>query len=119
MTRGQNCYYLPLGPLPLLPPMVLQSLALQVNERNKASQQKLLPNRCVTVWIYLDERTGQILDAGVERTLIGSPAALTYSKATHLLEQPPLPASSECPLSVCRCRSAVHETGLHRYQSTQ
>jgi len=27
----------------------------------------------------------------MERTLIGSPVALTYSKATHLLEQPPLP----------------------------
>jgi exoribonuclease R len=84
-SRGTSRYDLPLGPLHLLPPLVLHSLALQTTAINKATKIKKGVNRCVTVWVYLDEKTGNLLDCGLERTLISKPLALSYNDATTLL----------------------------------
>ena len=42
--------------------------------------------RCVTLWAYIDERNGKLLDVGLERTLISSPLALSFAEATSLLD---------------------------------
>jgi hypothetical protein len=90
-SRGTSRYDLPLGPLHLLPPMVLQSLALETVNPDLSSAAPIRPqsgsiNRCVTVWVYIDERTGKLLDVGVERTLISRPLALSFQSATALLD---------------------------------
>jgi hypothetical protein len=83
-----SCYHPPIlkscntnstGPLHLLPPVALEALSLSTNQ-NK------VPNRCVTLWAYIDERDGKLLEAGLERTIISSPLALSFADATHLLE---------------------------------
>jgi exoribonuclease R len=73
--RGASRYDLPLGPLHLLPPVALRALAF-APER---------PQRCVTVWAYIDERSGQLLEAGLERTLVAPPQNLSFAQATELL----------------------------------
>jgi len=89
--RGTSRYDLPLGPLHLMPPTVLEALALQVNkfdETSKASSvngRKKAVNRCVTLWAYIDERNGKLIDAGLERTLISAPISLSFAGATSLL----------------------------------
>jgi hypothetical protein len=81
--RGLSRYDLPLGPLHLLPPVLLESLSFVAQTPGES---KSGPNRCVTVWVYIDEGTGKIVDCGLERTLISSPTALTYQSATQLLD---------------------------------
>jgi len=76
--RGMSRYDLPLGPLHLLPPVALKALSLKTDEDSC--------NRCVTLWAYIDERDGKLLEAGLERTLIASPTALTFADATSLLD---------------------------------
>lgn len=66
------------GPLHLLPPVALAALSLASNKEES-------PNRCVTLWAYIDERDGKLLEAGLERTLISSPKALSFAEATELL----------------------------------
>ena len=39
-------------------------------------------NRCVTLWAYIDERDGRLLEAGLERTMISSPIALSFGNAS-------------------------------------
>ena len=68
-----------IGPLHLLPPVALEALSLSTNQ-NK------VPNRCVTLWAYIDERNGKLLDAGLERSLISSPRAMSFADATTLLD---------------------------------
>jgi hypothetical protein len=89
-NRGTSRYDLPLGPLHLLPPTVLQSLALTTTSLDLTSQAPIRPkpdvNRCVTVWVYIDESTGRLMDVGLERTLISSPLAFSYPSATSILE---------------------------------
>jgi exoribonuclease R len=85
INRGMSRYDLPLGPLHLLPPMLLKSLGFVTNKPNDSSILNV-PNRCVTLWAYIDERSGKVLDVGVERTLISSPVALTYKCATECLD---------------------------------
>jgi hypothetical protein len=77
-SRGTSRYDLPLGPLHLLPPVALKALSL--------SDMKEINNRCVTLWVYIDERNGRILDVGLERTLISSPIKLTFAKAVMYME---------------------------------
>ncbi|KAL7554843.1 hypothetical protein ACHAWF_018382 [Thalassiosira exigua] len=77
--RGLSRYDLPLGPLHLLPPPALKALSLATNEERT-------PNRCVTLWAYVDKRTGKLLEAGLERTAIAPPRALSFADATRLLE---------------------------------
>lgn len=101
-SRGTSRYDLPLGPLHMLPPTVLDSFALETVKPNNSrstttttrTQERVgnTVNRCVTVWVYIDERSGKVIDAGVERTLISRPLALSFQDATELLdrsEQPP------------------------------
>jgi hypothetical protein len=89
-NRGTSRYDLPLGPLHLLPPTVLHSLALTTTSLDLTSQAPIRPkpdvNRCVTVWVYIDESTGRLMDVGLERTLISSPLAFSYPSATSILE---------------------------------
>jgi hypothetical protein len=81
-SRGSSRYDLPLGPLHLLPPVVLRSLAFP-NENATATSTGC---RCVTLWAYVDERDGRLLDAGVERTLTSLPIKLSFAEATSLME---------------------------------
>ena len=78
-ARGLSRYDLPLGPLHLLPPVALEAMSL-----NAKGQGEL--NRCVTVWAYIDERTGNLMDCGLERTIISAPTQLTFDSATKLLD---------------------------------
>jgi hypothetical protein len=36
----------------------------------------------VTLWAYIDERDGRLLEAGLERTMISSPIALSFGNAS-------------------------------------
>lgn len=89
-NRGTSRYDLPLGPLHLLPPTVLHSLSLTSSTLDMTSQAPMRPkrgiNRCVTLWVYIDEATGKLLDAGLERTLISAPLAFSYHSATAILD---------------------------------
>jgi hypothetical protein len=64
--------------LHLLPPVALAALSLATNKDRT-------PNRCVSLWAYIDERDGKLLDAGLERTVISSPKALSFAEATSIL----------------------------------
>ncbi len=68
-----------LGPLHLLPPVALTALSLATN-KDKTT------NRCVTLWAYIDERNGRLLEAGLERTIISSPRSMSFADATSLLD---------------------------------
>jgi hypothetical protein len=84
-SRGTSRYDLPFGPLHLMPPIALTALALSTKDMHgKSSRQPV--NRCVTLWAYIDERNGKIIDAGLERTLISSPIALTFESASAILD---------------------------------
>jgi hypothetical protein len=72
-TRGYSRYDLPLGPLHLLPPTVLAELSLDRSRRS------------VTLWAYIDERSGRVVDSGVERTMIPEVKTMTYEAATDVL----------------------------------
>ncbi|KAG7359831.1 RNB domain containing protein [Nitzschia inconspicua] len=95
-SRGSSRYDLPRGPLHMLPTDVLESMSLETFKPDWTSGEPLekqlqhssapTVNRCVTVWVYIDERSGRILDAGLERTLISRPVALSFQTATALLE---------------------------------
>ena len=86
ISRGMSRYDLPLGPLHLLPPVLLKSLGFVTHSPESALSVKI-PNRSVTLWAYIDERNGKVIDAGLERTLISTPLALTYESASMCLEQ--------------------------------
>ena len=78
-SRGTSRYDLPLGPLHLMPPVALEALALDTNRSEQPSV-----NRCVTLWVYIDEKSGKILDAGLERTIVRKPIALSFEEATQV-----------------------------------
>mmetsp|Transcript_13807 Transcript_13807/g.20092 ORF Transcript_13807/g.20092 Transcript_13807/m.20092 type:complete len:935 (-) Transcript_13807:85-2889(-) len=84
--RGTSRYDLPMGPLHLMPPVALEALALDTKRGSQSQQQNNSANRCVTLWAYLDDSTGRILDSGLERTIIQRPLALTFQEATKLLD---------------------------------
>lgn len=91
ISRGTSRYDLPQGPLHLMPPIALHALALETvnpdfSARGPISLDRQTTNRCVTVWAYIDERNGELLDAGLERTLISCPLALSYKSGTDLLD---------------------------------
>jgi len=79
-SRGFSRYDLPLGPLHLLPPRVLESLSFSSNEAGC--------HGAVTVWAYIDERNGNLIDCGVDRTLISSPRQCSFEEATVLMDHP-------------------------------
>jgi hypothetical protein len=81
-SRGSSRYDLPLGPLHLIPPVALEALALDIKQKDGAADSV---NRCLSIWAYIDENTGKIIDSGLERTLIQQPIALSFEEATDLL----------------------------------
>ena len=83
--RGYSRYDLPLGPLHLMPPVALKALALEPATGTEASSNCGI-NRCVTLWAYIDERTGKLVDAGLERSITSAPIPFTYASATSLLD---------------------------------
>lgn len=76
--RGASRYDLPSGPLHLLPPTVLKELCF--DEKHEFC-------RCVTIWAYIDERDGRLIDSGVERSIVGHVSHLDFSEATALLDR--------------------------------
>jgi exoribonuclease R len=76
-SRGTSRYDLPLGPLHLMPPRVLEALSFS----HISSRQ-----RCLTLWAYIDERDGNLLDFGLERTWVRNPVMLSYGEAAYLLD---------------------------------
>ena len=92
LSRGTSRYDLPLGPLHLMPPTALNALGLETinpdltDMKRRVSLDRPTANRCVTLWAYIDERTGKLLDAGIERTIISCPMALSFRSATNLLD---------------------------------
>ena len=91
-NRGMSRYDLPLGPLHLMPPVALRAMSLDIIKVDPSTSPSSMTegvNRCVTIWAYIDERTGKILDAGVERSLISKPISLSFAEATTLLETNP------------------------------
>ena len=91
-SRGTSRYDLPLGPLHLLPPVLLHSLGFEtVNPDLTASapiqmNTRQTVNRCATIWVYIDERSGKLIDAGLERSIVSCPVALSFQSATALLD---------------------------------
>jgi len=83
-SRCMSRYDLPIGPLHLMPPQALEALSFEC--RKTDHREFLTTNTCVTVWVYLEEESGKILDSGVERSVIGPPTSLTFDVATKLLE---------------------------------
>mmetsp|Transcript_20167 Transcript_20167/g.36604 ORF Transcript_20167/g.36604 Transcript_20167/m.36604 type:complete len:967 (-) Transcript_20167:1895-4795(-) len=87
-SRGLSRYDLPLGPLHLMPPIALEALSLVTQNARSDPQHtnSRVVNRCVTMWLYIDERSGKLIDKGYERTLISSPVAFTFDDASTLME---------------------------------
>ena len=79
-----------------MPPVALTALSLATNKEST-------PNRCVTVWAYIDERDGKLLEAGLERTIISSPSALTFADATSLLES----STDDVPKSMTNTKAVL------------
>ena len=91
--RGVSRYDLPLGPLHLLPPTVLQTLSFSSTS----------PHRCLTMWVYIDERDGRILDAGFERSIVAPPSQISYSDASKLIDT----SGNELPKELARIRTIL------------
>jgi hypothetical protein len=92
--RGLSRYDLPGGPLHLLPPVVLRALSFQKKSTTTTTTTGGA-NRCVTFWAYLNQDgSGQMLDCGVERTLVSNPIMLTYAQATKILDEDTNPSTS-------------------------
>jgi hypothetical protein len=104
-SRGTSRYDLPLGPLHLLPPVALKALSL--------SDMKEISNRCVTLWVYIDERNGRILDCGLERTQISSPIKLTFAKAVMYMEDESMETDLDARGTKARAILQVAERNLN------
>ena len=120
-SRIRSEYNLPLGPLHLLPTSVLESLSLDAFKQDWTSDPSTwqsswhtmdkdngTANRAVTLWVYIDERSGFVIDIGLERSIISRPLALTFETASKLLDAsdqqqekfPPMLAKARVLLSV-------------------
>ena len=106
-NRGLSRYDLPLGPLHLLPPKVLRVLSFSDN----------WPQRCVTLWAYIDERNGKLLDAGFERSVVAPPTLLSYTAATELMESDDSNSSFSKDLSRARSVLLVAERNFCLWKS--
>lgn len=117
--RGYSRYDLPLGPLHLMPPEALKALAFRPLDQSK---RRAKPNRCVTLWAYIDDNSGQLVDAGVERAIISAPVPLTFASASSLLETDTSQASPD--LQKAQSILAVAERNLllwseHQYANSK
>ncbi|GKY99375.1 hypothetical protein MPSEU_000892200 [Mayamaea pseudoterrestris] len=82
-SRVLSRYDLP-QPLHLMPPRVLRALSFSAESNFHC---------CVTLWVYIDERNGKIIDAGLERTLVGTPNLKSFDEATSIMDELSLPSS--------------------------
>ena len=114
--RGYSRYDLPLGPLHFMPPVALKALALEPT--GQVANQGLV-NRCVTLWAYIDERTGKLVDAGLERSIISAPIPFTYSSATSLLDGNVVPDSMSVEMQKARSILALAERNLSLWSEHQ
>lgn len=108
-SRGTSRYDLPLGPLHLMPPVALRALSLSDQKDS---------HRCVTVWAYIDERNGKILDAGLEQTLISKPIQLTYESASSIMSEELLDDRSSSLEKKARAVLLVLERNLSIWKAT-
>ena len=99
----------------------LRSLALETINPDLTSKSNPVPldpprsvNRCVTLWVYIDERSGKVLDAGVERTVISCPLALSFDSATSLLSNSL--ASTDPALKKARAMLEIIERNVGRWK---
>lgn len=120
-SRIRSEYNLPLGPLHLLPTSVLESMSLDAFKQDWTSDPSTWQSswhvmdkdngtvsRAVTLWVYIDERSGYVVDIGLERSIISRPLALTFDTATKILESsnqqqkqfPPMLTKARALLSV-------------------
>ena len=120
-SRIQSEYGYPIGPLHLLPTQVLQSMSLDVLKQDWTSDPNTWPsswhtidtdsgavNRAVTLWVYIDDRSGYIMDMGFERSIISKPLALSFGTAQKILDAtdqqqekfPPMMTKAKVLLSV-------------------
>jgi RNB domain len=86
-NRGVSRYDLPLGPLHLMPPVALAALAFDTGLPTTGSKnEKSRVHPAVVIWAWIDETTGKVMDAGIERAVIANPVALSYQQASDLLD---------------------------------
>jgi len=85
-SRGSSRYDLPLGPLHLMPPIALEALALDTKSGARPRNEVDSVNRCVTLWVYIDTKSGCVIDSGLERTLIRTPLQFAFEDASQLLD---------------------------------
>ena len=114
--RGYSRYDLPLGPLHLMPPVALKALALE------PAGQVANPsgvNRCVTLWAYIDERTGKLVDAGLERSVTSAPIPFTYASATSLLDGNVVTDNVSAEMQKARSILALAERNLSLWSEHQ
>jgi hypothetical protein len=129
VSRGASRYDLPMGPLHLMPPLVIQALSLDIffnpilSQKMPTDMNRPTTNRCVTLWAYIDERNGELLESGLERTIISCPLALSFDSATTLLEGS-LDSRNDPGLAKARAVLGVAERNLrlwsenHQIQNT-
>ena len=114
--RGYSRYDLPLGPLHLMPPVALKALALE--PAGQVANQGVV-NRCVTLWAYIDEKTGKLVDAGLERSVTSAPIPFTYSSATSLLDGNVAPDDMSAEMQKARSILALAERNLSLWSEHQ
>lgn len=102
-SRVTSRYDLP-QPLHLMPPRVLRALSFSSD---------FDCFRCVTLWAYIDERDGNIIDSGLERTVVRRPREFSYFEATSLMEK--APSNNESSDSDLRALLLVIERNLSRW----
>jgi exoribonuclease R len=94
-----------------MPPIALE--ALSFSDR-KAT------NRCVTLWVYIDERSGRLLDAGLERTIISSPMKLSFAEAAAIMERRPKgPANDKARAVLLVAERNLNLWNLNRRQRSE
>lgn len=93
-NRGMSRYDLPLGPLHLLPPILLEAVSLS---------SALERHNCVTLWAFIDERTGEVIDAGLQRAIISRPVSCSFEEASRLMDRDA--SDTGCDVSVVRLRA--------------
>ena len=115
--RGYSRYDLPLGPLHLMPPEALKALSLE--PAGQIASQEGGVNRCVTLWAYIDEKTGKLVDAGLERSITSAPIPFTYASATSLLDGNVPPENMSSEIQKARSILALAERDLSLWSEHQ
>jgi len=75
-SRGYSRYDLPFGPIHLLPPALLKRLGMAYGRTS----------RTVTVWAYIDDKNGRLLDMGIERAFVTPSRSLVFEEASSIMD---------------------------------